>query len=80
MATTTDRKKVNYMIDRDVFNKIEQYVPAGKRSDFVNEALNEAIIQYGRRKASEEMDKLRKKAKISMTTEEFIKLKNYGRP
>lgn len=80
MAQTKNRKKVNFMIDKNILVRIVELLPAGKRSDFVNEALTDAIIHYGRKRASDEMDKLREKMKLRMTTKEIIKLKNYGRP
>ncbi|MBI2634523.1 hypothetical protein HYW82_02540 [Candidatus Peregrinibacteria bacterium] len=82
MAHTADRKKVNFMIDRCILVKMEKLIPPGQRSDFVNKALDEAIVQFGRRKASEGMDKLAKELAaegFTMSTEEFIRLKNYGR-
>lgn len=80
MAQTKNRKKVNFMIDKNILVRIEELLPAGKRSDFVNEALNESIIQYGRKKASEAMDEWASRNKLRLTTAEIIKLKNYGRP
>lgn len=67
------------MISKEILKNLHQAIPAGQRSDFVNKALDEALIDYGRRKASEEMDKLREKWKLKLSTKEMIKLKNYGR-
>lgn len=74
-----DRKKVNFMIDQETLKKLYQLIPAGKRSDFVNESLKEAIVLFSRKKASQEIDKLRDVLNLKLSTEEIIKLKNYGR-
>lgn len=80
MIGAEKRKKVNYMINQDILVRIKEFIPAGERSDFVNKALGEAILRYARRRASIAMDELAKKMNLRMSTEEFIKLKNYGRP
>lgn len=76
------RKRVNFMVNEAVLAEIKSLVPSGEMSDFVNDALEKAMIDFSRRKACEEMDKLAEiisKKGIRMSTEEFIKLKNYGR-
>lgn len=73
------REKINFMLNRDILVELKQWIPAGERSDFVNGALQGAIIQFKRERAFKAMDELREKAKIKMTTKEFIRLKNYGR-
>lgn len=80
MYKFNERKKVNFMIDKELLCKVQAVIPAGERSDFVNQALEDAIVKYGRIKASRAMDEFAKSHKITMSTEEFIKLKNYGRP
>ena len=80
MAKTKNRKKVNFMIDHKILARIQELIPQGARSDFVNGAIDDALITYSRKKAFEGIRKLAKSAKLSMTTEEIIKLKNYGRP
>lgn len=67
------------MVNTDILIRLEGLVPERKRSDLVNELLESAIIRFSRKKAVEGMEELRKKNKLSMTTEEMIKLKNYGR-
>lgn len=76
----TKRTKVNFMIDNDVLIQMKTWVVSGERSDFVNEALEKAVLRYRREKAFKAMDELREKANIHMTDAEIIKLKNYGRP
>ena len=67
------------MIDQIVLVEMKQLVPEGQRSDFVNNILHSALIEYGRRKAMEKINEFQKSEKITMTTEEIIKAKNYGR-
>jgi hypothetical protein len=78
-GSSFDREKINFMISRPLIVQMKALIPQGERSDFINEVLHEALVDYGRRKAIEEMDMLRKKAKWSMTTQEIIAAKNYGR-
>lgn len=60
---TSKRKKVNFMVDHDITQRLEQLVPVGERSDFVNKAMDEALVLYGRRKAFEFFETFRKKQK-----------------
>lgn len=78
--TKSARKKVNFMVNESLLVELNIYIPAGERSDFVNQAIEGSITQYKMKKAFEGMDKLRKKLKISITNEEIIRLKNAGRP
>lgn len=79
MAKKEKRKKTNFMVNEDLLVEIKQYIPDGERSDFVNEALEGAIELFRRKKAVEEMDRIRNEDPVKITTEEFIRLKNYGR-
>lgn len=79
MNNFKERKKVNFMISKEILKSLHQVIPAGERSDFVNEALEDALIDYSRKKAFEQIEKFRKEWKLKMTTDEIIKLKNYGR-
>ena len=73
------RHKVNFMMNEQVLVQLKECLPAGERSDFVNHAVEEALLDLGRKKAAEAMDAFRKEGKWKITTEEFIRLKNYGR-
>jgi len=75
----SSRKKVNFMVEKTVLKQLMLWIPAGDRSDFVNNVLGEALRAAARRKALEGIDALRDKYKIKMTTAEMIRLKNYGR-
>lgn len=79
MLTLSKRKKTNFMIDIRVLQDLKMYVPEGDRSNFINDNLEHAIKIFKRKKASEEMDKMREELNIKLSTEEIIKLKNYGR-
>ena len=73
------RKKINFMVKIHLIDKLNFVVPAGKRSDFVNDALQRALEDEGRRRAIEAMDKLRKKMQWKISDEEIRKLREYGR-
>lgn len=79
MKKHLDRQKVNFMMSRELLIQLNQLVPAGERSNFMNEALEEAITRYGRKKASETMDKLAKSGAFSkLSTKEFLKTRHDG--
>lgn len=73
------RKKVNFMVCTDLLEAMKFFIPDGEKSNFVNNALEEALKDFSRKKASEMMDELREQANIKLTTAQIIKLKNYGR-
>lgn len=79
MTLIANRKKVNFMVDVKVLAEIERLIPAGQRSNFVNESLDEALLRYSRGVAIEGMRKLAKKLKVKVSDSEIRKLKNYGR-
>ena len=78
-GSTLDREKVNFMISKPVLLNLKSLIPAGERSDFVDDALDAALLQFQRKKAIEGMDAFRKKYKLTMTTAEILRLRNYGR-
>jgi len=75
MTTHTKRKKVNFMVDTRVITMMAEFLPTGMRSDFVNEALSEALIKFKKKKACEGIAGL----KLDIKNEEIFELKNYGR-
>ena len=79
MYKTEKRHKINFMVSNQIIIEMENLIPKGQRSDFVNKALQKELRNLGREKAIEEMDKMAKKIKLKTTTKEIIKLKNYGR-
>lgn len=83
MITSTKegkRTKVNYMVNNDLLVEMNKWIVPGERSNFVNGALEEAVLRFKRQKAFSMMDELREKANIRMSTKEMLKRKNYGRP
>jgi hypothetical protein len=79
MAKTLNRKKVNFMVDVTILGSLEELVPAGSRSDFINESLSRAILRFKKGKAVEGIRKLATKSKLKLSSEEIRKLRNYGR-
>ncbi len=67
------------MIELRVIENMEDVIPKGERSSFVNEVLEEALIRQQRKNAFRAMDKLREKANIRITDKEIRKYRNYGR-
>jgi 3-methyladenine DNA glycosylase AlkD len=77
---TGPRKRVNFMMSIEVLEQMEILVPVGKRSDFVNEAMGRALIQFGRQKAFDEGSALREKLNLKIgSDEELLKKIRYGR-
>lgn len=77
MVKKIDRKKINFMISKEIMMELKQLIPSGERSDFVNEALKEALIDYARRKAIEKMDKIAQQ-NLNISAAEFLKAKHEG--
>ena len=67
------------MVDLRLLEDLQIFVPAGKRSDFINEAVEEALLRFRRNKAGEGIMKIRKAAKLKLSTEEILKCRDYGR-
>ncbi len=67
------------MVKLRIIEGIEDLIPRGERSQFVNEVLEEALVRHRRRKAFKAMDKLREEGNIRMTDAEIRKYRNYGR-
>lgn len=79
MAKTTSSKKINFMIRYEIIDTLNKLAPAGQRSKFVNDLLEEGISRFQHRMALDEIDKMRAKSKVYATTEEILKLRDYGR-
>ena len=78
-TTKPPRKRMNFMISISLVDKLST-IPSGERSDFVNEALEESLVRYGRRKAFEEGTKLRESLNLKIgSDEELLKKIRYGR-
>ena len=48
-------RKLNFLIKETICRDLEMLVPAGKRSEIVNEALRKELDSIRRRKAAEEL-------------------------
>lgn len=79
ITKTPRRKRINLMMDTVLLKKIDQVYSPGKRSDFVNEAVQEKLTLSNRRKAFVLMGMFQKKYQVKTTGEEIRKLKQYGR-
>lgn len=73
------RVKVNFMVESTLLKQIKTFVPEGERSDFANEAFEEALVHFRLKKMSEGIDALRKKNKTYISTKEIIRLRDEGR-
>lgn len=73
------RIKVNFMIDAQLTQALNHYVPNGEKSDFVNKAIEGALRDKARRMASDAMDEFRKSSSFHMTDKEIHKEITYGR-
>lgn len=79
MAKTSNAKKINVMIHYQVLTDLKTLLPPGKRSGFINDAVEKQIALLKRKIACDNIDKLREKLNVYATTEEIIKLRDYGR-
>lgn len=79
ITTQADRKRMNFMIDVKLVKELEEVIPSGERSNFINEALTEAITQLSRQKAIEGLKKIRENNKVKLSNKEILELINYGR-
>ena len=79
MANKTERKKKNFMIKYEIIHDIEKFIPSGKRSEFVNRALAEAIQGIKNEIAFTEMEKMNREEPLHMTNDEILEAINYGR-
>lgn len=75
----SSREKINFMLDRELVLEMKQYVPEGERSDFANLAFEQALIDFKRKKAYEEIKKLRELNKVRLSTKEILEARDYGR-
>lgn len=73
-TSTSQRKRTNFMINLPLLEQMEILIPSGERSDFVNEALEEKMIDLSRAKALERMEDSIKKQKKVHTTKEILRI------
>ena len=63
--------KLNFMIDQEVKETLEKYVPSGSRSRVVNEALRRELDQIKRKKITAKLAKIRDK-NLAMDTAAIV--------
>lgn len=77
--THVKRRKINYMMNEDVLDRMEKLVPSGERSDVVNQAVDEWLLEYGRKKALQWTREYKMKQKKAWSTKEILKIIHDGR-
>ena len=78
MAKKIDRKKVNFMVSKEILLQLNQIVPSGQRSNFINRALKEALTRYSRGKALQELDKIANSGEFKLSAKKFLKTRHEG--
>ncbi len=79
MPSAITKKRVNFTIDIEVLGALNSLVKEGDRSEFVNDALQEKITDFGRKKAVELILKSKKTRGKAFSTEEILKIIHEGR-
>ncbi|MBI2464219.1 hypothetical protein HYV57_04645 [Candidatus Peregrinibacteria bacterium] len=67
------------MIHQDILHQLRITIPNRERSNFVNHALDEALTDFSRQKASEMMDTFRKEVGLKLSEKKIRKAREYGR-
>lgn len=60
------------MVNISVVKELNEMIPSGERSDFVNEAIENALTQFSREKAYEETKRLREKLNLKIKSDEKL--------
>ncbi len=71
-ATLEQRKRLNFMVDPFIAMELTQMIPSGQRSEFVNKAIEKALVQFSREKAYEETKELREKLNLKIGSDEKL--------
>ena len=74
ITDTTRRKRINLMISEDLLDQLEEVVSSGERSDFVNEAVEEKLLRWSRRKAFELIEEFQKEHPVKMSDKQLLKM------
>ncbi len=79
-TATIQRKRINFMADTSLLEEMDELVPGGSRSDFINEAIEHFLTRFSRKKAGEEMDAIRKVLHLKLgSDEQLLKKIRHGR-
>ncbi|MEE8584060.1 MAG: hypothetical protein V3T83_04335 [Acidobacteriota bacterium] len=70
--------RVNLILDDEVKHSLDKLVPAGRRSEFANEAIRTRLADLKRQKAVKRLDGLRRKGP-SVPASEVVKLLRQAR-
>ncbi len=64
-------KKLNFMIKNELVMELEELVPPGRRSKFVNEAIMKELMALKRQKLTEKLLAIKQKSP-SLSTDEMV--------
>ena len=79
-TSTSQRKRVNFMVDTWIAAELSQTIPSGERSEFVSQAIEKALAQFSREKAYEESKYLRENLNLKIGSDEKLyKIVHEGR-
>ncbi len=73
-TATAQRKRVNFILKMETLRNLGDLIPSGERSSFVDEAINEKILTWGRKKAIEMLNESIKNETHIHTTKEILKI------
>ena len=79
MTKKSKSKKINFMIRYEIIDAMEKLIPVGKRSEFVNRLLQKGLRNFQNEMALDAIDQMREEANMYVSTEEILKLRDYGR-
>lgn len=78
-SSTIQDKRLNIVIRAEVWDGLTKKVPAGERTNFINDLIEKELQRQSRKEAWEYIQNVRNNNPITATTEEILRLKNYGR-
>ena len=71
-TATIQRKRINFMADTSLLEEMEELVPGGSRSDFINEAIEQFLTRFSKKAAREEAAVLREKLNLKIGSNEAL--------
>jgi len=79
-TAVAQRKRINFMAEPSLLSEMEELIPSGLRSDFINEAIERALIHFSKKTARQEAENLRKKINLKIgSNEKLYKIIRAGR-
>ncbi|MFA5792808.1 MAG: hypothetical protein WC897_02955 [Candidatus Gracilibacteria bacterium] len=67
-----EKKRVNFMANICLLNELEAFIPSGGRSDFINNAIEQALKRFSIKMAMEETSVLREKLHLKIGSDEKL--------